>query len=208
MMASSSLFPPDARRYAPATQRNRDAILAQLYRVLPPTGLVLEVASGTGEHATYFTPHLTGLRWQPSDPDAELRLSIAAWIEHCKSRDVLPPLDLDVERSPWPIAYADAVVNINMIHIARWSATRALMRGAYAILPPGGVLYMYGPFQRNHCHTAPSNQDFDEGLRRMNPAWGVRDLDDVTKVAADEGLVRSEVVPMPSNNFSVTFHRP
>lgn len=207
-MASSELFPRDARRYAAATQRNRDAILAQLARVLPSSGTVLEIASGTGEHATYFSPRLPGLRWQPSEPDAELRLSIAAWTAELLTLDVLPPLDLDVERWPWPILHAEAMVNINMIHIVRWSATRALMRGAAAVLPPGGVLYMYGPFQRNHGHTSESNQDFDEGLRRMNPAWGVRDLDDVTKVAADEGLVRSEVVAMPNNNFSLIFTRP
>jgi hypothetical protein len=192
---------------APATQRNREPILAQLRRVLPPRGLVLEIASGTGEHATFFAPSLPALRWQPSDPDPELRLSIAAWTAHLGAATVLPPLDLDVERWPWPIAQADAVININMIHISPWSATRALLRGARAVLPPGGVLYMYGPYQREHRHTAPSNQDFDEGLRRMNPAWGVRDLDDVTQVAAEEGLVRRDVVEMPANNLSVVFFR-
>ena len=207
-MANSELFPRDARRYAAATQRNRDAILAQLARVLPSSGTVLEIASGTGEHATYFSPRLPGLLWQPSEPDAELRLSIAAWTAELLTLNVLPPLDLDVERWPWPILHAEAMVNINMIHIVRWSATRALLRGAAAVLPPGGVLYMYGPFQRNHSHISESNLDFDEGLRRMNPAWGVRDLDDVTKVAADEGLVRSEVVAMPNNNFSLIFTRP
>jgi hypothetical protein len=121
---------------------------------------------------------------------------------------VLAPLDLDVERWPWPLAQADAMVNINMIHISPWSATRALLRGARAVLPPGGVLYLYGPFQRDHRHTAPSNQDFDDGLRRCNAAWGVRDLDEVTQVATEEGLLRSEVVPMPSNNLSVLFRRP
>lgn len=207
-MAQSDLFPRDARRYAAATQRNREAILAQLGRILPSSGTVLEIASGTGEHATYFSPRLTGLRWQPSEPDAELRLSIAAWTAQLLALDVLPPLDLDVERWPWPILHAEAVVNINMIHIVRWSATRALLRGAYAVLPPGGVLYLYGPFQRNHSHTSESNKDFHEGLQRMNSAWGVRDLDDVTKIAADEGLVRSEVVAMPNNNLSVIFTRP
>ncbi len=206
-MAGASLFPSDGRRFAAATQRNREPILAELARFLPSRGTVLEIASGTGEHATYFAPHLPGLRWQPSDPDPELRLSIAAWTAHLAAASVLPPVDLDVERVPWPVSQADAVVNINMIHIAPWSATRALMRGARAVLPPGGVLYLYGPFQRDHRHTAPSNQDFDQGLRRMNPAWGVRDLDDVTAVAAEEGLVRHQIVPMPANNLSVIFRR-
>ena len=206
-MANSNLFPRDARRFAPATERNREPILVQLDLVLPAAGSILEIASGTGEHATYFAPRLGGRQWQPSDPDPELRLSIAAWTAHLGTDQVLAPLDLDVERWPWPITYADAVVNINMIHIAPWSATGALMRGARAVLPVGGVLYLYGPFQRNGCHTAPSNQDFDEGLRRMNPAWGVRDLDVVTGVAAEAGLERIAVVPMPSNNLSVVFRR-
>ena len=206
-MATSNLFPRDARRFAPATDRNRDPILVQLGRFLPKAGTVLELASGTGEHATYFGRHLAGLQWQPSDPDPELRLSIAAWIAHLGTNNVLPPVELDVESWPWPVLQADAVVNINMIHISPWSATRALMRGARAVLPVGGVLYLYGPFQRDRRHTAPSNQDFDEGLRRMNPDWGVRDLNDVTQVAAEEGLARREVVPMPSNNLSVVFHR-
>ena len=120
---------------------------------------------------------------------------------------MLPPVELDVERWPWPITQAAALVNINMIHISPWSATRALLRGARAVLPPGGVLYLYGPFQREQRHTAPSNEDFDRALRRMNAAWGVRDLGDVTQVAAEEGLTRSAVVPMPSNNLSVIFHR-
>jgi SAM-dependent methyltransferase len=206
-MAGASQFPTDGRRFAPATQRNRDPILAQLRRFLPERGTVLEIASGTGEHATYFAPQLPGLRWQPSDPDPELRLSIAAWCAHLATANVLPPLDLDVERVPWPVTQADAVVNINMIHISPWSATGALMRGARLVLPPGGVLYLYGPFQRDHQHTAPSNQDFDQGLRRMNPAWGVRDLDEVTAVAAEQGLLRVEIVPMPANNLSVLFRR-
>lgn len=207
-MAAADLFPRDARRKAPATQRNREPILAVLQRVLPAHGLVLEVASGTGEHAAFLAPHFPGLRWQPSDPDPELRLSIAAWTAHLGTPTVLPPIELDVERWPWPVAQAEAVVCINMIHIAPWSATRALLRGARAVLPPGGVLYLYGPYQRDHRHTAPSNQDFDDGLRRMNPEWGVRDLDDVTEVAAEEGLARREVVAMPANNLSVIFARP
>ena len=206
-MSSSNLFPQDARRFAPATERNREPILAQLRRLLPSTGTILEIASGTGEHATYFAEHLAGITWQPSDPDPELRLSIAAWTAHLAPGNVLPPVELDVERWPWPITQADALVNINMIHISPWSATRALMLGARAVLPPGGVLYMYGPYQRNHRHTVPSNEDFDRGLRRMSAEWGVRDLDDVTQVAAEQGLVRREVVPMPSNNFSVVFQR-
>lgn len=213
---SGAYFPPlpqvpadiaDDRRFAPATQRNREPILAELRKVLPAQGLVLEVASGTGEHATYLAPHFPMLSWQPTDADAGCILSIAAWSRHLQTSNVLPPLSLDVEQQPWPVLRADAVVNINMLHIAPQSATTALMRGAAQVLAPSCPLVLYGPFRIDGQHTAPSNQAFDEGLRAMNPEWGVRDLGEVTRIAAHFGLKQASRVPMPSNNFVVIFRR-
>ena len=199
--------PPDARRYAPATTRNREPILAVLRRVLPAEGTVLEIASGTGEHAVHFARALPGLVWQPSDRDPDLRASVAAWTRAEGVANIRAPLALDVTDDPWPIARADAVVCINMIHISPWAATEGLMRGAAAILPAGGVLYLYGPYKRGGQHTAPSNAAFDASLRAQNPAWGVRDLDDVAAAASRAGLALDEIVEMPANNLSVIFRR-
>jgi SAM-dependent methyltransferase len=201
------MSPADQRLYAPATARNREPILAVLRRVLPPQGLVLEVASGSGEHAAYFAAALPALRWQPSDPDARAHASIAAHRDAAATPNLLPPLVLDAEASAWPIEDADAVICINMIHIAPWSAAEGLIAGAARILPPGGVLYLYGPFKLEGRHTADSNRDFDGWLRAQDPAWGVRDLADVTDLAARHGFKLIETVPMPANNLSVVFRR-
>ena len=195
----------DARRYAPATQRNREPILAVLTRVLPAEGLVLEVASGTGEHALFFAANLPHLAWQPSDPDPDNRASIQSWRDHAQPANVREPADLDATAPTWPIDRADAVVSINMIHIAPWSACEGLMRGAARVLSPGGLLYLYGPFKRDGKHTAPSNETFDRSLREQNAEWGVRDLDEVRRAAAADGLMWSETVQMPGNNLSVVF---
>lgn len=195
----------DARRHAPATERTRGPILDVLRRVLPAEGTVLEVSSGTGQHAVYFAKHLPKLVWQPSDPDPGARASIAAWTESEGADNVRPPLDLDVTRRPWPIGRADAVVNVNMIHIAPWACCEALLEGAAELLSPGNVLFMYGPYKRGGRHTAPSNEAFDRSLRQRNPAWGVRDLDAVAAVAARHGLRLEEVVEMPANNLSVVY---
>jgi SAM-dependent methyltransferase len=197
----------DPRRLSPSAARNRGPILDVLRRVLPENGLVLEVASGTGEHAVHFARHLPALVWQPSDPDAGSRASIAGWRDSERLPNVLSPLDLDVMSFPWPVAHADAVACINMIHIAPWTATEALMQGAARILPPGGVLYLYGPYKRKGRHTAPSNAAFDRDLRARDAAWGVRDLDDVATAALRHGLQLRETVEMPSNNRSVVFVR-
>ena len=197
----------EARRFSPSTARNRGPILDVLRRVLPKTGLVFEVASGTGEHAVHFARHLPGLTWQPSDPDADARASIAAWIATEELANIRAPLAVDVTSSPWPLEHADAVTCINMIHISPWEAAEALLRGAAHILPPGGVLYLYGPYQRDGRHTAPSNATFDADLRRRNPAWGVRDLAVVEKAAAAHGLRLAEVVEMPANNLSAVFSK-
>jgi len=179
-----------------------------LQRVLPRAGKVLEVASGTGEHAVYFARYLPHLTWQPTDPDPHARASIAEWASIDPVADgILPPLDLDVRREPWPVDEIDAVVCINMIHITPWPATLALLGGAARRLPSNGVLYLYGPFARGGRHTAPSNAEFDRSLRARDPRWGVRDLDDVVASAASEGLVLHEVIPMPANNLSVVLRR-
>lgn len=197
----------DARQYAPATERNREPILAVLRRVLPAHGLALEIASGTGEHAVHFARALPGLTWQPSDPNSTAIASISAWAEEAGLPNLRPPLILDASAETWPIARADAIVCINMIHISPWLATLGLMRGAGRALGPGGVLYLYGPYKRDGQHTAPSNAAFDESLRRQNPEWGVRDLERVIEVADAQGLRHQETVAMPANNLSVVFVR-
>jgi hypothetical protein len=203
----------EQRRFAPATQRNRDPILACLQRYLPAEGTVLEVASGTGEHAVYFAPYLAPRVWQPTEADPLLIDSICAWTHYCPAVNLKPPLLLNVQNSPWPLEDdlphppITALVNINMIHIAPWSACLALMAGAGRLLPEGGVLYLYGPFQQHGGHTAPSNAEFDQHLRLQDPAWGVRHLEEVTAAAAHEKLLLLAVESMPANNFSVIFQR-
>jgi SAM-dependent methyltransferase len=169
--------------------------------------MVLEIASGTGQHAAFFARAFPGLRWQPSDPSPAHRDSIRAWAAAAEADNLAEPLDLDVERRPWPVDRADAILNINMIHIAPWSAAIALFDGAAQVLPPSSVLYLYGPFKRDGQHTAESNQHFDERLRAEDPRWGVRDLDDVTALALAAGFGAPEVVPMPANNLSIVFRR-
>jgi SAM-dependent methyltransferase len=197
---------PDAL-VAPAVARNRDPILAVLRKVLPKHGTVLEIASGSGEHAIYFAAGLPNVTWQPSDVDPLALQSIAAYRASTALPNILPPLELDVGSPTWPISRADAVVCINMIHIAPWSAAEGLMAGAGGALPPGGVLYLYGPFQEHARHTAPSNEAFDASLRARNPQWGVRDLDEVAELALRNGLRLVEWSAMPANNLSVVFHR-
>jgi SAM-dependent methyltransferase len=190
---------------APAAERNEGPILAVLKRVLPARGMVLEIASGTGQHVVHFAGAMPHLMWQPSDPDPELRASIRAWIAQTGLSTVRAPLELDVQNQPWPIVAADAVVCINMIHIAPWSATTALMAGAARFLPTTGVLVLYGPYRRGGRHTAASNEGFDRQLQASNPDWGVRDLEAVTKAAASHGLALQDVTTMPANNLCVVF---
>ena len=197
----------DARLYAPATQRNRDVILDVLRQTLPATGLVLEIASGSGEHAIHFAQALPGLTFQPTDPTPEALTSIQAWRTETKIANLRPPLWLDVTQHPWPLAAADAVLCINMIHISPWAATLALMRGAAQILPAGAPLYLYGPYRRDGAHTAPSNADFDASLKSRDPAWGVRDLEAVADAARAAGFSTPAITPMPANNLSLVFRR-
>jgi hypothetical protein len=201
----------DDRQFAPATQRNREPILAVLREVLPSTGTVLEVSSGTGEHAVFFAPRLVPRRWLPSDRDPVAIASITAWREHEGMENLDAPIVLDAREPAWSVeAQAlpepiTAIVNINMIHISPWSACLGLIRGAKQILPSGGILYLYGPYKQNGEHTAPSNEAFDWMLRSQNPEWGVRDLNEVVQVAEAQGLSLIKTVAMPANNLSVIF---
>jgi SAM-dependent methyltransferase len=197
----------DARRFAPAVARNKAAITEALARHLPAPGLVLEIASGSGEHALHFAAHFPGLRFQPTDPDAAALASIAAWREEAQLANLLPPLMLDVMADTWPVQRADAVVCINMIHIAPWEATAALMRGAARILSPNGMLFLYGPFKQAGEHTAPSNAEFDASLRAQDARWGVRDLEAVACAASAAGFAAPVIESMPANNLSVIFRR-
>jgi SAM-dependent methyltransferase len=197
----------DARRFAPAVARNKAAITEALARHLPAPGLVLEIASGSGEHALHFAAHFPGLRFQPTDPDAAALASIAAWREEAQLANLLPPLMLDVMADTWPVQRADAVVCINMIHIAPWEATAALMRGAARILSPHGMLFLYGPFKQAGEHTAPSNAEFDASLRAQDARWGVRDLEAVACAASAAGFAAPVIESMPANNLSVIFRR-
>jgi SAM-dependent methyltransferase len=198
---------PTGALNAPATERNREPILEVLRRVFPSAGLALEIASGTGQHAAFFARALPALQWQPSDASPAHLASIRAWTDASGAANIRAPATLDVESWPWPITGADAILNINMIHIAPWSATGALLRGAARLLPPDGVLFLYGPFKRDGQHTADSNRRFDERLRGEDPRWGVRDLTEVEALAASAGFRPPEIVPMPANNLSVVFRR-
>jgi hypothetical protein len=200
------------RLFAPATERNREPIATVLARMLPETGAVLEIASGTGEHVVHFARMFPRLVFQPSDPDAAHRASIGAWTAFGGHANIRQPLVLDVTTATWPVPddvqrSLVAVVCINMIHISPWTATLGLMRGAGRILPKQGVLYLYGPYKRAGAHTAPSNEAFDRSLRERNAAWGVRDLEAVVASAETEGLAFVESVDMPANNLSVVFRK-
>jgi SAM-dependent methyltransferase len=192
------------RRTAPAAERNKEPILGVLKRVLPARGLVLEIASGSGQHVVHFARALPALQWQPTEFDPDMLPSIADWIEAKQPANVRAPLLLDVGK-PWPINHADAVVCINMIHISPWQATLDLISGAARVLDSGGVLFLYGPYRRFGAHTAPSNEALDADLRARNPEWGVRDLEAVEAVAQQQGFALKDIDAMPANNLSVAF---
>ncbi len=197
----------DPRLYHAHVARNRDPILAVLRRVLPEAGLVLEVASGSGEQAAYFAQRLPSLRWQPSDIEPRALASIAAHQAAAGLPNLLPPLRLDAMSARWPVERAEALVSINMIHITPWAVSEGLMAGARRMLGAGGVVYLYGPYRIDGRHTAESNREFDARLRAQNPEWGIRDLAEVTELAARHGFALAETVPMPANNLSVVFRR-
>ena len=199
-------IPPPGARTSPSTARNREPILDILRHCLPAVGLVLEVAAGAGEHAVFNAAALPGLTWQPTDPDPDALASIAAWCKHANLPNLLAPMRLDAaDPDTWPVAAADAVVNINMIHISPWSAAEGLITGAASLLPTGGPLILYGPYVEPGVDTAPSNLAFDASLRSRNPAWGLRRLDEVTSLAARHGLTLDRRVAMPANNLALVF---
>ena len=200
------------QRYAPATERNREALLAVLQGCLPNQGTVLEIATGTGQHAVYFAPQLTPRYWLPTDLDPTNLASIAAWREEADTGNLLLPRQLDVRDSAWLIDYdvpapISAIVNINMLHISPWSCCEALFAGAAEVLNQFGVVMLYGPFKRDGLHTALSNAAFDEQLRSQDSAWGVRDVEAVVDVAVEQGFACQSVIEMPANNLSVVFDK-
>jgi SAM-dependent methyltransferase len=200
---------PENARHFPATARNREAIADLLKRYLPERGTVLEIGSGSGEHALYFSDLFPDLTWQPSDPDPLNLESIRVWVETVPDRqNLLAPLALNASDVLLPIDQADAVICVNVIHISPWDATEGLMRNAAALLPLNGLLYLYGPYRIGGTHTAPSNESFDQSLRSQNEAWGVRNLEEVIAEANKNGLQFIERVDMPANNQSLIFRKP
>lgn len=203
-----------SERRGPAADRNRSVILDVLREILPPFGTVLEISSGSGNHAAYFTPELTPRFWLPSEFDPAKISNIEARHTDESLRNLLPPITLDAAQATWPVEQVPpelaitAIVNINMIHIAPWRVCLGLLAGAGRILPRDGILYLYGPYRRGGVHTSPGNAEFDRSLQTRDPQWGIRDLDDVEVAAKGEGLVLDQVIEMPVNNLSVVFRKP
>ncbi len=195
------------KRHAPATLRNRDAIAAALADWLPASGTVLEVASGSGEHAVHFAAAFPKLDWQPSDPDPAALASIAAWSAEAGLPNIAAPLHLDASAPDWPLGHVDALLCINMVHISPWAATVGLFTQGSKLLKKGAPLILYGPFFRRDHPTAPSNVAFDESLRARNAEWGVRWLEDVTELAEAKGIELAQVREMPANNLMVLYRR-
>jgi SAM-dependent methyltransferase len=199
-----------AKRVSPSAARNLAPIVEVLASRLPREGLVLEIASGTGQHIAAFARRFSQLAFQPSDPDPAARASIEAWRAEAGAANLLPPLNIDVKEEGWwkavdgPVA---AIVAINLVHISPWAATEGLFAGAGRLVGENGLVYHYGPYKRDGAHTAPSNEAFDASLRRSDPTWGLRDIADVADIAAANGLLLEEIVPMPTNNFSLVLRR-
>lgn len=198
---------PDAKRHAPAFERNQQPIGDVLATVLPLQGLVLEVASGTGQHALTFARRFPALTWQPSDADADACASIDAWGAEVSLANLRPALQLDVHAAPWPLEHADVLVCINMIHISPWSACEALLEGAGRLLPVGGLLYLYGPYDVDGRHTSEGNATFHASLQARDPRFGIRDVAQVQRAAAERGFELEQRVPMPANNQSLILRR-
>jgi SAM-dependent methyltransferase len=195
------------RLLSPSAERNKGVIASVLKRVLPDRGVVLEIGSGTGQHVVHFAKEMPYLIWQPSERDEESLLSIAHWAAAEGQTKVRAALRLDVTDQPWPVSSVVAVICLNMIHIAPWSAGQALIRGARETLGPGGTLFLYGPFRRNGQHTSSSNEAFDRQLQSRNPEWGVRNLEEVARLAAAYDFGAPEIYEMPTNNLSVVFRK-
>lgn len=220
------------RRHAPATVRNREPIAEVLARELPDKGRVLEIASGTGEHAVFFAARFPALTWQPSDPDAEALASIAAWRADYPGNNLSAPLLLDAAAPAiWPISEAaailcinmdsdscvssnsvayrkfDACVCINMIHISDWAATLGLFKGCAQVLTNEAPIFLYGPYLEDEVETAASNLEFDRSLKARNPAWGLRHVQDVDRAASEHGFARTSRYEMPANNLVLIYRR-
>jgi len=195
------------RLFYPATERNREPILDVLKTVMPDQGHILELASGSGEHVIHFAGYFKALTWQPSDLEDEALKSIQSWIQHKELSNVHPPLKLNTTEPQWPLETADAILCINMIHISPWQATIGLMDKASKLLPKGGFLYLYGPFRVDGKQTSPSNEAFDGWLKEKDTRFGVRDMAEVESLANQQGLKLNQKIPMPSNNFSLVFHK-
>jgi len=198
-----------SKRDAPATQRNREPILEVLARWLTTPARVLEIASGTGQHAAFFAASLPNLSWQPSDQSPDGFDSIEAWSAEAGLTNVAPPVVLDAEKDSWPVnrGEIDVIFNANMIHISPWTVGLSLFAGAGRTLEPGGLLFLYGPFKVGGAHTAPSNADFDQSLKSRDPSWGIRDLEEVISVAATHDLAHVETNDLPANNKLLVFRR-
>lgn len=207
----------DLRQYAPATARNREPIYQVLSKILPMQGVVLEIASGTGEHSVYFAPQFPQLQWLPSDANPTAIASIRAWQAHASIENSLAPILINVMESDWWVPVQQhlakqqleltAIININMIHISPWEATLGLFAGCQSLLKSGGVLYLYGPYKQRGKHTALSNEQFDDSLQSRDFRWGVRNMEDVIDVAQKNHFTFRESTPMPANNFSLLFER-
>lgn len=200
-----------SRRDAPATHRNRDPILEVLTRWLVEPARVLEIASGTGQHAIYFATKLPHLSWQPSDHDPAALESIESWVADEGAGNIAAPVKIDASDLGWPSGIdaepIDAIFNANMIHIAPWPVAVGLFAGAERVLRTGGLLFLYGPFRIGGGDTSPSNAAFDEDLRLRNPDWGVRDLESVESLAHDSSFDRIEVNELPANNKLIVFRK-
>lgn len=195
------------KRRAPAADRNREPILAVLRDVLPKAGVVLEIASGTGQHVAFFAAELPGLTFQPSDVDPVALASIVAYVDEAGLANLRPPLCLDVTDEDWGVARVDALICTNMIHISPWTATEGLFRGAGHLLPAGAPLVTYGPYRFHGAFTAPSNAAFDASLRGQDARWGVRDVAEVERLAAEHGLSLERTIAVPANNHILVFRR-
>lgn len=206
-MRCESLDSRGKRLVSPSAERNKAPIAELLDELLPGAGEVLEIGSGTGQHVVHFARKMPRLVWQPTERDVQSLASIAAWRAAEALPNVRAPLLLDVHDEVWPAADMVAAISLNMIHIAPWSATESLLRGAKNVLRPGGLFFLYGPFRRQGAHTADSNAEFDRQLRARDPQWGVRNLEDVAELAAFEGFELGEVRQLPANNLGVSFRR-
>ncbi len=191
----------------PATQRNKDAIASAFRGVLPKQGTVLEIASGSGQHCVHFAAEFEDLIWQPSSYEADERASISAYVVEAGRDNLRPPLDLDVRAVTWPITAADAIWCANMIHIAPWEVSEGLFAGAGELLSAGSPLLTYGPYRFQGEFTSASNHAFDQRLRGRDPSWGVREIDDLDRLAANAGLIREATLVMPANNHLLVWRR-